>query len=134
MSVHTVERVFWEFGNDPARFETFRRDPAAYLAAYPLTDEERRMISRVDLRALSDYGVSNLLTLMVWPLMKGTDVMPFDYLIHMNQGRLPDMGMTGWKAWGLKGFIRFRQARAAVLRTVRRLRGQDPRGAIGPAH
>lgn len=134
MSVHTVERVFWEFGNDPQRFEAFRKDPDAYLAAYPLTDEERRMIRNMDLRALSDHGVSNLLTLMVWPLMKGADMMPFDYLIHMNRGRLPDMGMSGWKAWGLKGFIRFRQARAAVLRTLRRLRGQDPRGAIGPAH
>lgn len=134
MSVHTVERVFWEFGNKPARFDAFRKDPDGYLAAYPLTEEERAMIRDVDLHALSAYGVSNLLTLMVWPLMKGTDVMPFDYLIHMNQGRLPDMGMTGWKAWGLKGFIRFRQARAGVLRTLRRLRGQDPRGPIGAGH
>lgn len=134
MSVHTVERVFWEFGNQPERFEQFRKDPDNYLAPYPLNDAERAMIRDVDLRALSDYGVSNLLTLMVWPLMKGTDVMPFDYLIHMNQGRLPDMGMTGWKAWGLKGFIRFRQARAAVLRAVRKARGQDPRGPIQPGH
>ena len=134
MSVHTVERVFWEFGNQPERFEQFRKDPDNYLAPYPLNDAERAMIRDVDLRALSDYGVSNLLTLMVWPLMKGTDVMPFDYLIHMNQGRLPDMGMTGWKAWGLKGFIRFRQARAAVLRAVRKARGQDPRGSIQPGH
>lgn len=134
MSVHTVERVLWEFGNNPARLEAFRRDPDGYLAPYPLTDAERAMVRNVDLRALSDHGVSNLLTLMVWPLLKGADGMPFDYLIHMNQGRLPSMGMTGWKAWGLKGYIRFRQARNFVLRAWRRLRGRDPTRMAGAAH
>ncbi|HEY0675991.1 MAG TPA: hypothetical protein VGD25_07255 [Immundisolibacter sp.] len=116
MSVHAVEKVFWEFGNKPARIDEFRRDPDAYLKNYALTDQERAMIRRVDLKALEAHGVSSLLTLMVWPLLKGSDEMPFDYLVHMNDGKLPDMGMTGFKAIGLKGYIRFRQLRAALRR------------------
>nr|ART36839.1 D304 [uncultured bacterium] len=119
MSVHAVEKVFWEFGNKPARIDAFRRDPDTYLKNYALTDQERAMIRGVDLKALEAHGVSSLLTLMVWPLLKGSDEMPFDYLVHMNDGKLPDMGMTGFKAIGLKGYIRFRQLRAAVRRALR---------------
>lgn len=119
MSVHAVEKVFWEFGNKPARIDAFRRDPDTYLKNYALTDQERAMIRRVDLKALEAHGVSSLLTLMVWPLLKGSDEMPFDYLVHMNDGKLPDMGMTGFKAIGLKGYIRFRQLRAVVKRALR---------------
>jgi protocatechuate 4,5-dioxygenase alpha chain len=116
MSVHAVEKVFWEFGNKPSRIDDFRRDPEAYLSRYNLSAEERAMIRQVDLKALAAHGVSTLLTLMVWPLLKGSDEMPFDYLVHMNDGKLPDMGMTGFKAIGLKGYIRFRQMRAALRR------------------
>ncbi len=116
MSVYAVEKVFWEFGNKPARIDEFRRDPDAYLKNYTLTAEERAMIRQVDLKALAAHGVNTLLTLMVWPLLKGSDEMPFDYLVHMNDGKLPDMGMTGFKAIGLKGYIRFRQLRAAIKR------------------
>ncbi len=120
MSVHAVEKVFWEFGNKPSRIEEFRRDPEAYLKAYPLSAEERAMIRHVDLKALAAHGVNTLLTLMVWPLLKGSDDMPFDYLVHMNDGKLPDMGMTGFKAIGLKGYIRFRQIRSALRRALGR--------------
>lgn len=120
MSVHAVEKVLWEFGNKPSRIEDFRRDPDAYLASYALTASERDMIRHVDLKALAAHGVSSLLTLMVWPLLKGPQEMPFDYLVHMNDGKLPDMGMTGFKAIGLKGYIRFRQLRAALRRAFGR--------------
>lgn len=84
MSVHAVEKVFWEFGNDPARIAAFRADPQAYLAAYPLTPGECDAIARQDLKALADQGVSTLLTMMVWPLFHGPEGMPFDYLKHMQ--------------------------------------------------
>jgi hypothetical protein len=120
MSVHAVEKVFWEFGNKPSRIDDFRRDPNAYLARYTLTPPEQEMIRHVDLKALQAHGVSSLLTIMVWPLLKGPDEMPFDYLVHLNDGKLPDMGMTGFKAIGLKGYIRFRQMRAALRRILGR--------------
>ena len=89
MSVNNVERVFWEFGNDPSRLERFYADPDAYLAAYALDADERRSIREVDLKTLADSGVSTLLTLMVWPLMKGPEGMPFAYLENINGGKLP---------------------------------------------
>ena len=89
MSLNNVERVFWEFGNDPGRIARFNEDPDSYLAAYDLDAAERRAIRDVDLKALADSGVSTLLTLMVWPLLKGPEGMPFAYLEHMNGGKLP---------------------------------------------
>jgi hypothetical protein len=89
MSVSAVEKVFWEFGKDPRRIERFRADPDGYLKPYRLEPEEREAIKRVDLKALSDRGVSTLLTMMIWPLLKGPEGMPFDYLAHMNGGTMP---------------------------------------------
>ena len=89
MSLNSVERVFWEFGNDPGRIERFRADPNAYLANYDLEPEERRAIEEVDVKSLAESGVSTLLTLMIWPLLKGPEGMPFSYLEHMNGGRMP---------------------------------------------
>lgn len=89
MSIHAVEKVFWEFGNEPERIGRFFEDPDRYLSGYNLTDGERAMIRDVDLKGLADSGVSTLLTMMVWPMMKGAEGMPFDYLAHMNGGQMP---------------------------------------------
>jgi hypothetical protein len=54
------------------------------------------MIARVDLKALAERGVSTLLTMMVWPMLKGPEGMPFSYLEHMNGGVMPPFpGMPG---------------------------------------
>ena len=96
MSLNAVEKVFWEFGADPARIAEFRADPDGYLAAYRLEPDEREMIKQVDLKALADRGVSTLLTIMVWPMLKGPEGMPFSYLEHMNGGVMPPFpGMPG---------------------------------------
>ncbi len=89
MSTNNVERVLWEFGDQPARIEQFRADPDAYLAAYALDDGERQALKDIDLKALADRGVSTLLTIMIWPLLKGPEGMPFAYLEHMNGGNMP---------------------------------------------
>ncbi|WP_372720194.1 hypothetical protein [Immundisolibacter sp.] len=89
MSLNAVEKVFWEFGTDPDRIAAFRADPDGYLAAYPLEPDERDMVKRVDLKALAERGVSTLLTMMVWPMLKGPEGMPFSYLEHMNGGVMP---------------------------------------------
>ncbi|WP_448509247.1 hypothetical protein [Immundisolibacter sp.] len=89
MSVQAVEKVFWEFGTDADRIAAFRADPDGYLAAYRLEPDERDMIKRVDLKALAERGVSTLLTMMVWPMLKGPEGMPFSYLEHMNGGIMP---------------------------------------------
>ncbi|WP_372725370.1 hypothetical protein [Immundisolibacter sp.] len=89
MSLNAVEKVFWEFGTDPDRIAAFRADPDGYLAAYRLEPDERDMVKRVDLKALAERGVSTLLTMMVWPMLKGPEGMPFSYLEHMNGGVMP---------------------------------------------
>jgi hypothetical protein len=89
MSLNNVERVFWEFGDQPARIEQFKADPDAYLAAYSLDEAECEAIKDVDLKTLADRGVNTLLTLMIWPLLKGPEGMPFAYLEHMNGGKMP---------------------------------------------
>ncbi len=89
MSLNNVERVFWEFGDQPSRIEQFRADPDAYLAAYALDEEECREIKDMNLTALVERGVSSLLAIMIWPLLKGPEGMPFAYLEHMNGGKMP---------------------------------------------
>ena len=86
MSLYAVEKVFWELGKYPERIARLQADPDGYLAAYNLDDEERRMIREVDLKGLSEKGVSTLLTLMVWPMFKGPEGLPYDYLEHMAGG------------------------------------------------
>lgn len=89
MSLNAVEKVFWEFGSDAQRIAAFRADPDAYLTPYRLEPDEREMIKNVDLKALAGRGVNTLLTMMVWPMLKGAQGMPFDYLAHMNGGVMP---------------------------------------------
>ena len=84
MSIPAVEKVFWEFGNDPTRVGRYKEDPDAYLNGYNLTEEERQNIKEINLKALAESGVSSILTLMVWPMIKGPEGMPFSYLRHMN--------------------------------------------------
>ena len=50
MSTNNVERVLWEFGDQPARIEQFRKDPDSYLAAYVLDDGERQALKDIDLK------------------------------------------------------------------------------------
>lgn len=83
MSLYAVEKVFWEFGTDYERVGRFMSNPDEYLEAYKLTDEERRAIKEVDLKALVSQGVSPLLTVMIWPILKGPEGMPMAYLNHM---------------------------------------------------
>ena len=83
MSIHAVEKVFWEFGDDPGRVERFKSDPDTYLKPYNLTNRERQSIKDVNLKDLVELGVSPLLTVMTWPMLNGPEGMPMSYLKHM---------------------------------------------------
>jgi hypothetical protein len=99
MSVNTIERLLWEFGDDPARAKAFLKDPDRYLARFQLTEQEFKMVRTMDVRALGDYGVSNMLLMMAWPLLNGNNpLMQFDYLRRMNSGKLPNnFKLPGWQ-------------------------------------
>jgi len=88
MSVNTVERILWEFGENPERIGRFQADPAEYLSSYQLSARESKALTEIDLKTLAELGVSTLLTMMVWPMIKGPEGMPFAYLEHMSGGKL----------------------------------------------
>ena len=91
MSVHTIEKILWQFGDEPERVNAFLKDPDAYLAQYQLTDDEFEMLRKMDMKAIDEYGVSNLLAMMAWPLLNGNNqLMMFDYLRRLNHGTLPN--------------------------------------------
>ena len=97
MSVNTIERILWEFGEEPHRVKEFLNDPDNYLSGYPLTEEEFRMLQTMDVAALDEYGVSNMLGMMSWTALYGNNPLTmFDYLQRMNHGKLPNnMQMPG---------------------------------------
>jgi len=88
MSVSSVERVLWEFGENPERVRLFQANPAEYLSPYQLEENESKALTDVDLKTLADLGVSTLQTMMVWPMLKGPEGMPFSYLEHMSGGKI----------------------------------------------
>lgn len=89
MSLNTIERIFWELGDDPAKVKKFLKDPDGYLSQFPLSEEERRMVRTMDVKALDAYGVSNMLTMLAFQLLNGgSPLLIFDYLKRMNDGRM----------------------------------------------
>ncbi|MCX2975476.1 hypothetical protein EYC87_17995 [Halieaceae bacterium IMCC8485] len=88
MSVNTVERILWEFGENPERIGQFQANPVEYLSHYQLDDEESKALTEVDLKTLAELGVSTLLTMMVWPMINGPEGMPFAYLDHMSDEKV----------------------------------------------
>ena len=121
MTVNTVERVLWELTDDPERVEAFFDSPDDYLAQYPLTEEERRMVRTMDVAAFDAYGVSNMLGMLGWSTVMGNNpVAMFDYLTRINHGELPNhMQLPGWQF----GLVRFAVvARNGWKRMLRLLR------------
>lgn len=100
MSLSTIEKILWEFGSDKEKVKAFLGDPDGYLKQFPLSDEEFRMLRTMDFVAMDAYGVSNLLTMMVWQdLNGGNELMLFDYLRRINRGKLPNHFQIPWPAF-----------------------------------
>lgn len=120
MSVNTIEKILWEFGDDPSRAKAFLKDPDKYLAQFQLDEEEYRMVRTMDLKAMDEYGVSNLLGMMVWPLLNGNNqLMAFDYLRRMNHGELPNnFKLPGWQFRMIKLSLAIRNAWVGALSLV----------------
>ena len=86
MNTNLLEKVLWDFGNDPSRIGPFLEKPDDYLKQYPLSEEEARAIKDLDVRTLSENKVNVLLTMMTYIMMKGPQAMP-EYLQRMNTPR-----------------------------------------------
>lgn len=118
MSVETIERIFWEFGDEPARIKAYVSAPRTYLDAYPLSDEERRMVLAMDLPALSAHGVSPMLTMLAFQEANGGgDLLMFEYLKQLNGGRMINrMRIPGWQFAGLRLAVSLRSGWTGLLR------------------
>ena len=84
MSTFMLEKALWDLGDDPHKLEAYKKDPAGFLGHYVLTDRERNQVISLDVSEMAEDGVSTLLTLMVYIMMRGTESFP-DYLRDMGQ-------------------------------------------------
>jgi hypothetical protein len=73
MSVHSVEKVLWEVCNSPERAAQYLSDPETLLGAYRLSDEERRMVRVLDVRALTNHNVNPMLIMMTHHVAFGSE-------------------------------------------------------------
>ena len=61
MSLYQLQKLIYHVNRDSAQRERYRRDPAAFVKQYELTDEEAKAVLAVDVRSLYSMGVHPLL-------------------------------------------------------------------------
>ena len=83
MSLYGMQKFLYHLNREPRVQQRFRDEPAALLAEYPLTDEERGAIERGDIGLIYVLGANGQL-LMHYAAFLG---MPWpDYLQAMRDG------------------------------------------------
>lgn len=84
MSHFTTERALWDITSGPAQIQAYMTDPEAFLARYPLSNEEKSLIREKNVQALAAMGNSDMLVMLFWVAVSGGfDSLP-DYLGRMN--------------------------------------------------
>ena len=83
MSLYQLQKFLYELNREPRVQEEYRRDAAAVLGAYQLTDEERGALERGDIGLTYVLGANGQLLMhfaaflgMAWP----------DYIQAMREG------------------------------------------------
>jgi hypothetical protein len=61
MSLYQLQKLIYHVNRDAAQRERYRRDPAAFIKNYELTETESKAALDVDVRALYNMGVHSLL-------------------------------------------------------------------------
>ena len=61
MSLYQLQKLIYQVNRDPSQRERFLQDPAAFVKAYELTEEEKSAAINVDVRKLYTLGVHSLL-------------------------------------------------------------------------
>jgi len=61
VSLYQLQKFLYHVNRDAAQRERYRRDPAAFIKNYELTEAEARAVLEVDARALYALGVHSLL-------------------------------------------------------------------------
>ncbi len=83
MSNYTIERVLFELTSNPQAPARFREDAQAFLAAYPLAQDEAAIIRALDVRAMHDRGVDAMLSMRAFNAIEGRAQMP-EYMRRVN--------------------------------------------------
>lgn len=78
MSKNTLEKVLWDITVNPALAKDIE-----LLGRYQLTPDERNLIDAMDVRAIADRDVSQMLTWMAWVATYGFEGAP-EYMRRMN--------------------------------------------------
>lgn len=84
MSLNTMERVLFDLHTRPDLTEAFHREPAAFLARYPLEEQERGMLTDLQVRRMADLGVSQMLLFCAWQAVHGGGASVPAYMQRMN--------------------------------------------------
>ena len=61
MSLYQLQKLIYHVNRDSAQRERYRRDAAAFVKSYELSDAEAKAALDVDVRALYSMGVHSLL-------------------------------------------------------------------------
>jgi len=61
MSLYQLQKLIYHVNRDAAQRERYRRDPAAFVKNYELTDDEAKAALGIDVRTLYSMGVHSLL-------------------------------------------------------------------------
>ncbi|WP_288350195.1 hypothetical protein [uncultured Thalassospira sp.] len=66
MSRNSLEKVLYDLSTSGANKKLFATDPSKFLGRYPLSDEEKALITDYRVRELADCGVNTMLTWGFW--------------------------------------------------------------------
>jgi len=83
MSLYYVQKLLYNLNREPATQRDFRADPVRVMAAYDLTDEEKKALKDADIGLLYVFGVNGQL-LMHYAALRGFAW--DDYLEAMREG------------------------------------------------
>ena len=66
MSLYQLQKLIYHVNRDAAQRDSYRRDPAAFVKSYELSEQELAAVLNVDVRALYTIGVHSLLAPAVY--------------------------------------------------------------------
>lgn len=84
MSINTIERVLWDLHASPEKVGKFHADATDFLSAYPLSPDEVALMRALNVRAMADQGVSQMLLFCSWQAINGGAPSVPEYMRRMN--------------------------------------------------
>ncbi|MBN8839817.1 MAG: hypothetical protein J0I25_06405 [Sphingomonadales bacterium] len=84
MSIHTIEQALFEIASGPARAAQYKQDPQVFLAAYPLSDQEKTLILSTDVYEMIARSANPMLVMRAFTAVEGRERLP-EYLRRLRQ-------------------------------------------------